>query len=479
MNSLKTRLLPLALAFSLAPLAGTVSSSDLPTIGDATSATVSIEEEHRLGQAWIRVLRAQTPQLNDPLVYSYVENLIYQLSTFSDLPDRRLTLTVLDNPTLNAFAVPGGIVGVHSGLFQYAQTEGQFASVLAHELSHLSQRHYASSVEQQRKSLPLQLATIFGGILLAAAGGGDGATAAIATGQAALQQQQLAFSRQNEREADNIGMEVMIQAGYDPLSMPNMFTQMQRASRFQGNRVPEFLLTHPVTESRIADSQGRAAQLPTGGKRDSLQYQIMRARIAVHQNTDVAQGYKVFKAELNRHPEALQHYAFALAAIRNNRFQEAQSSVDFLLNQNSETIVYKLLQAELWLADNAAEKAEKLLTQQLALYPDNHPITVTYIQSLRLQNKNQKAVEELKQHLRLYPNDTHLWYELAEAYGLVDNILGVHQARAQYFLLVGATRKAEEQIQIALRLPKITEREKLLLEQLLKETKQIRESLKF
>ncbi|MCW8885540.1 MAG: hypothetical protein OQK12_09845, partial [Motiliproteus sp.] len=126
-----------------------------------------------------------------------------------------------------------------------------------------------------------------------------------------------------------------------------------------------------------------------------------------------------------------------------------------------------------------AEKAEKLLTQQLALYPDNHPITVTYIQSLRLQNKNQKAVEELKQHLRLYPNDTHLWYELAEAYGLVDNILGVHQARAQYFLLVGATRKAEEQIQIALRLPKITEREKLLLEQLLKETKQIRESLKF
>lgn len=479
MNSLKTRLLPLALVFSLTPLAGTVSSSDLPTIGDATSATISIEEEHRLGQAWIRVLRAQTPQLNDPLVYSYVENLIYQLATFSNLPDRRLTLAVLDNPTLNAFAVPGGIVGVHSGLFQYAETEGQFASVLAHELSHLSQRHYASSVEQARKSLPLQLATIFGSILLAAAGGGDGATAAIATGQAALQQQQLAFSRQNEREADNIGMEVMIQAGYDPLSMPNMFTQMQQASRFQGNLIPEFLLTHPVTESRIADSQSRAAQLPAGGKRDSLQYQIMRARIAVHQNSDVAKGYKVFKAELNRHPEALQHYAFALAAIRNNQFQEAQTSVDFLLDLDPETIVYKLLQAELWLANEAADKAEKLLSQQLALYPDNHPLTVTYIQSLRLQDKNQQAVETLKHHLRLYPNDTHLWYELAEAYGLTDNILGVHQARVQYFLLIGATRKAEEHIRIALRLPKTTEREKLLLEQLLKETKQIRESLKF
>ncbi len=479
MTHIKTKLRSIAFVFCASLLSGSPSASELPLIGDATSGSISLEEEHRLGQAWIRVLRAQSPQLNDPLVYSYVENLIYRLSTYSNLPDRRLTLAILSNPTLNAFAVPGGIVGVHAGLFRYAQTEGQFASVLAHELSHLSQRHYASSVEQQKKSLPLQIATIFGSILLASAGGGDSATAAIVSGQAALQQQQLAFSRQNEREADNIGMEVLVNAGYNPLSMPDMFSEMQKAARFLGRRIPEFLLSHPVTESRIADSQSRAIQLPLGGVRDTLNYQLMRSRVAAKLSKDISTNYKLLKEQLSRNPASLQHYAFALAAINHDRFLEAQDSVNYLLEDGPNKLDYKLLQAELWLAQEQGEKAERYLGDLLELYPDNHPLTVFYIDSLRLQQKNQLAVERLKQHLRRYPNNTSLWYELAETYGLADDILGVHQARAQYFLLIGATRKAEQHVRLAMKLPKISDHDRVVLKQLLKETEAIRESLQF
>ncbi|MEH6628115.1 MAG: M48 family metalloprotease [Motiliproteus sp.] len=479
MTHIKTKIRSLAFIFCVSLISGSPSASELPVIGDASSGSISLEEEYRLGQAWVRVLRAQSPQLNDPLVYSYVENLIYRLSTYSNLPDRRLTLAILSNPTLNAFAVPGGIVGVHAGLFRYAKTEGQFASVLAHELSHLSQRHYASSVEQQKKSLPLQIATIFGSILLASAGGGDSATAAIVSGQAALQQQQLAFSRLHEREADNIGMEVLVNAGYNPLSMPDMFAEMQKAARFLGRRMPEFLLSHPVTESRIADSQSRAMQLPLEGRRDSLDYQLMRARVAAKLSKDTNTNYKLLKEQLVRNPEKPQHYAFALAAINHNRFLEAQDSVSYLREVAPDKLDYKLLQAELWLAQEQGEKAESYLSELLEIYPDNHPLSVFYIDSLRLQQKNQQAVERLKQHLRLYPNDTNLWYELAETYGLADNILGVHQARAQYFLLIGATRKAEEHLRLAMRLPHISDHDRIVLKEQLKETDNIRKSLEF
>ncbi|OMH38799.1 hypothetical protein BGP75_06175 [Motiliproteus sp. MSK22-1] len=454
-------------------------ASELPVIGDTTSSTITLEEEHKLGKAWARALRAQARQLNDPLVYSYIEDLIYQLASNSDLPDRRLTLIVLNNPTLNAFAVPGGIVGIHAGLFQYAQTEGQFASVLAHELSHLSQRHYATSLEQQRKSLPLQLATMLGGIILAANSDGDGAIAAIASGQAAFQQQRLAFSRQNEREADNLGMQVLMESGFNPITMPDMFMQMQKSFRFAGEQAPEFLLTHPVTESRIADSQGRAAQLPSTGKIDSLSYQLIRGRISTILSKDTHATYQYFTDLLKDNPGEPAHYAKAFAALNSEQPEAAQASIDWLLQKDSENLYYKILQSELWLAEGKPEKASAELRELLSLYPQNHPLTVLLIRSLRAQQKNNAAVEVLRKHLRSYPENTNLWYELAEANGLTDNILGVHQARAEYFLLIGATAKAESHLKLALKLPNISENDRVRLEQRLKETHEIKKSMEF
>ncbi len=476
---MKSKLLPIVAGLLIALSPASVPAAELPVIGDSSSSLISLDDEYRLGQAWVRVLRAQAPQLNDPFVYSYVEDLIFHLVANSNLQDTRLTLAVLKNDSLNAFAVPGGIIGVHAGLFRYAETESQFASVLAHEISHLSQRHYAASLEQQRQSLPMQVAAILGGILLAASTNGDGAVAAIASGQAALQDQRLAFSRQNEREADNLGMEVLVKSGFDPQAMPNMFAQMQKSARFVGDRPPEFLLTHPVTESRIADSLSRAAQLAAGGRSDSQDYQLIRARVNVALSSDPNGLYHQYRQALPAAPTQTQHYALALMAMASNHLEEAKNSVDWLLQQAPDKFFYQVLQAEWWLAADQPQRAQQQLSKQLQLYPDNHPLTVLLVRSLRKQELNQQAAELLKKHLRLYPDNSYLWYELAESYGLVNNILGVHRARAEYFLLIGATKKAEEHLKLALRVPGLNEQEQALIKARLEDTLKIRESMDF
>ncbi len=181
-------------------------ADDLPSLGDASSAIVSPQQEHQLGRAWLALLRSQVAQLNDPQLKDYVETSVYRLAETSQLNDRRLEFILINSPQLNAFAAPGGIVGVNGGLFLNAQTEGEYASVLAHELAHLSQRHFARGVEaQQRMQVPM-MAALLAGIVIAAAGAGDAGIAAIAGTQAAAIQEQRRFSRQNEQEADRIGI---------------------------------------------------------------------------------------------------------------------------------------------------------------------------------------------------------------------------------------------------------------------------------
>ncbi|MBO6227141.1 MAG: M48 family metalloprotease, partial [Shewanella sp.] len=195
-------------------------ADDLPSLGDSSSSIVSPEQEHQLGRAWLSILRGQVRQLEDPLLKDYVERSVYRLAETSQLNDRRLEFILLASPQLNAFAAPGGIIGINGGLFLHAQTEAEYASVLAHELAHLSQRHFARGLEaQKRMQIPL-MAAMLAGVIAAAAGGGDLGMAALASTQAAAIQEQRRFSRQNEQEADRVGLVNLSKAGFDPRAMP-------------------------------------------------------------------------------------------------------------------------------------------------------------------------------------------------------------------------------------------------------------------
>ncbi|MCY1402328.1 Beta-barrel assembly-enhancing protease [compost metagenome] len=446
MNLLRPTLLTLACF-----LASPVMADDLPSLGDSSSSIVSPEQEHQLGRAWLSLLRGQVPQLDDPQLKDYVESSVYRLAETSQLQDRRLEFVLLNSPQLNAFAAPGGIIGVNGGLFLYAPTEAEYASVLAHELAHLSQRHFARGVEaQQRMQVPV-MAAMLAGIVAAAAGAGDAGMAAIMSTQAAAIQEQRRFSRQNEQEADRIGLLNLEKAGYDPRAMPRMFERLMRQYRYDA-KPPEFLLTHPVTENRIADTRNRAEQLPPGGVENSLRYQLMRARVQLMFEETPGIAAKRFRAMLDEDPKLdAARYGLAIAQIKGGQLNQARDNLAPLLAKAPNEIVYNLGQVDLDITANRLAEAQQRVERLLSQYPSNYPLKQMRSDLLLKQNRPKEAEKVLDGLLKSRPNDPDVWYQVAEVRGLAGNTIGLHQARAEYFALVGEFDQAIEQLGFAKR----------------------------
>ncbi|MCY1283077.1 Beta-barrel assembly-enhancing protease [compost metagenome] len=446
MNLLRPTLLTLACF-----LASPVMADDLPSLGDSSSSIVSPEQEHQLGRAWLSLLRGQVPQLDDPQLKDYVESSVYRLAETSQLQDRRLEFVLLNSPQLNAFAAPGGIIGVNGGLFLYAPTEAEYASVLAHELAHLSQRHFARGVEaQQRMQVPV-MAAMLAGIVAAAAGAGDAGMAAIMGTQAAAIQEQRRFSRQNEQEADRIGLLNLEKAGYDPRAMPRMFERLMRQYRYDA-KPPEFLLTHPVTENRIADTRNRAEQLPPGGVENSLRYQLMRARVQLMFEETPGIAAKRFRAMLDEDPKLdAARYGLAIAQIKGGQLNQARDNLAPLLAKAPNEIVYNLGQVDLDITANRLAEAQQRVERLLSQYPSNYPLKQMRSDLLLKQNRPKEAEKVLDGLLKSRPNDPDVWYQVAEVRGLAGNTIGLHQARAEYFALVGEFDQAIEQLGFAKR----------------------------
>ena len=438
----------LTLACLLAPSSF---ASELPELGDASSSIVSPDQEFQLGRAWLNVLRGQVKSLSDPLLEDFIEASVYRLAETSQLQDRRLVFVLLDSPALNAFAAPGGVIGINAGLFLHAQTEAEYASVLAHELAHLSQRHFARGIEEQKRMQVPMMAAMLAGVVAAAAGAGDAGLAAIASSQAAAIQAQRSFSRQNEQEADRIGILNLQQAGYDPQSMPSMFERLMRQYRY--SRVPpEFLLTHPLSESRVADTRNRAAQLANGGNTDSLRYQLMRARVQLTYENSPGMAAKRFRALLDENPQNdAARYGLTLAQTNSGQLKEAAGTLQPLLAKAPNDVTYNLAQVELDIAGNQLNAADQRLQRLLGLYPGSYPARQLKSELLIKQGRPADAEKLLDALLKERPRDTELWRQQAEIRGLSGNIIGVHQARAEYFALTGDYKQALEQLDFARR----------------------------
>ena len=426
-------------------------ASDLPSLGDASSAIVSPQQEHQLGRAWLSLVRGQVSQLDDPQLKDFVETSVYRLSETSQLQDRRLEFVLLNSPQINAFAAPGGIVGVNGGLFLYAQTEAEYASVMAHELAHLSQRHFARGLEaQQRMQLPV-MAGLLAGIVAAAAGAGDLGIAAIASTQAAAMQEQRRFSRQNEQEADRIGLVNLEKAGFDPRAMPSMFERLMRQYRYD-RRPPEFLLTHPVSESRIADTRNRAEQYKAAGITDSVRYQLMRARVQLIYEETPGVAAKRFRNMLDENPQLeAARYGLAIAQIKSGQHKDARETLQPLLAGAPNDVSYNLAQVELDMAANRLGDAQSRITRLLSLYPSNYPVNQAHIDLLMKQSRTQEAERALDNLLKTRGKDPDIWYQVAEVRGLIGNTIGLHQARGEFFALVGDYNQALEQLDFAKR----------------------------
>lgn len=456
-------------------------SMALPALGDSSSGLFSSQQEHQLGRAWLKMFRSQVEVVNDPLLQNYVENLVYRLAAHSQLEDRRLEVVLVDNPTMNAFAVPGGIIGIHNGLFLYANTEGQLASVLGHELAHLSQRHFARSVEQQRRSAVPTMAGLLAAIVLAATTGGDAGMAAITATQAAALQNRLAYSRQHEQEADRIGMDTLVAAGYDPAAAPAMFDSMQAAYRYASSRPPEFLLTHPLTESRISDTRNRARQYPRRVYVDPMEYQLMRARVDVQLTGHSSQAIKRFRARLqgnNGQQHEADRYGLTLALIAAGQYEAAREQLTPLLQARPDVLAYILADVEIDRGLGQYDAAATTLTRALRVNPENHPLTMAYSEVLMQQGKAEQAQRLLSEHAQRRPEDPFIWYQLAEVRGLAGDIVGVHRARAEYFVLNGALTQAQRQLSYALPLVKNDDLTTLRIEERMRQIRDLATQMK-
>ncbi len=441
-------------ALTAAPVRA-VENLKLPNLGESSTSLFSSEYEHKLGRAWLRYFRSQVNTVDDPLLFAYLEDLIFRLVTHSELQDRRLELVVVNNRTINAFAVPGGVIGIHNGLLLHAQTEDELATVIAHEIAHLSQRHFSRRVEFQKNQQPLTLAAMLAGFVLMATAGGDAGMAALTAAQAAAQDQALRYSRSNEAEADRVAMQTIVEAGMDPHAASTMFERMLQASRYAtGSRVPEFLRTHPLSENRIADTRNRARQYPKKIRPTNLDYQLMRARVMNQLSDTPEEAVAAFRKQLEGSPRSTTaaRYGLVIALTDAGRPDEAALELDSLWAAEPDRLEYIIADARIEMARNNPHKAAEKLAARLRLSPGNHPLTITYAEALMQDQQSHVAEQVLAEQSKRKANDPYLWYLLAEVRGLAGNIQGLHEARAEYFILNGVLDEAEKQLRHALKL---------------------------
>jgi predicted Zn-dependent protease len=428
-------------------------SKNLPNLGDATSGIVSMEQEHEIGQNFLRSLRAHAATLDDPILQDYLEHLMYRLAANSQLQDKRLDVVLIKSPQINAFAAPGGIVGVNYGLFTYGETEHETSAILAHELAHLSQRHFARGLEAGKKSGVINLAGLLASVILMTTVGADVGLAALNTSQGLVQSQQLSHSRAREAEADRIGIDTLAEAEMDPRAMAYMFERLEKANRYSEDRIPEFLRSHPVTKSRVSDSYNQTRNFPKKTWPLSLDYQLMRVRVKVLTGNSPQDDVLRFKAGANSSDpvrRAANQYGLVLALTENSEIDEAIRYLRPLNEAYPDKIVFKIAEANIQAQARRFEQALTILEVALSLNPGNYPLAMSYAETLIKANRPAEAESVLLALTNDRKNDEQIWYLLAEAFGLANNIPGVHWARAEFFVLNGNFDQAIKQLGYAL-----------------------------
>ena len=427
----------------------------LPSLGDRISGTVSIEQEYAMGQQFLSNIRRGAPTISDPLLNAYLESVTYKLASRSQLQDHRLSFIIIDSEALNAFAAPGGIIGVNTGLFLNAQSEAEFASVMAHEIAHVSQRHFARGIDEAQAARIPGMAALLASVIIMATSDTSHGTAAVAAAQGRAIENQLRFSRSNETEADRVGQDVMFSAGFDPDGMSTLFERLLAINRF-GRQPPEFLLSHPLTESRVSGSRGRASRYPRQQYRANLEYQIVRARVVGHYATNkadlVLEYERLFDYSTSEFTRDTNRYALAIAYYENQQFAKASATLEPLLEKDPNRISYVVTLAEILTEQNEPGQAIEFLQHHLAINPGNNALTTAYVDALIEARSYNTASEIMEQHSLSRPNDLQLWFKLAETQGQAGNISQVHQARAEYFRLLRDYQRARQQLRSALKI---------------------------
>jgi predicted Zn-dependent protease len=432
----------------------------LPEMGTAAQATLSIEDEARIGRMVMRGLRDSGHVLEDPEANEYLQSLGLRLSSLAHDGNRDFNFFLVRDPTINAFALPGGYIGIHSGLLLTTNRESELAAVLAHEVSHVTQRHIARGLENSARVNMVSTAAMLAAVLLGTLTGmgSDATMGAIAATQGMAAQAQISFTRENEYEADRVGIGLLAAAGFDPGSMAGFFDTMGRRTQLAPDQVPELLRTHPVTSARIAEARGRAAAYPAVVPHDSLGYAITRERVRVL-TTPAGMDPREFYASVDvNSPDAgiAQVYGKALAQLVSNEAAEAIPTFMRLRDDHPEVLQFHTALGQAQLATGQTRAALNTLEQAHDLAPRNVPVTIRYAEALLQAGRPKRAHEVL---LDLFNNVTPSQEQIrltAMAANAAGDVADAYAYMAEYHIMGGDLPLAINQLELALSVPGLT-----------------------
>ena len=459
--------LPILLLGALLGAAPTVAQDargDLPDIGNPASTTISVADEYKIGRMILKGLRDAGEIVEDPEVNEYIQSVGSRIASFAHEGAQRFTFFVVKDTSINAFALPGGFIGINAGLLTATANESELAGVLAHEIAHVTQRHIARSVQNAGRSNMASAAAVLAAILLGATTGmpADALLGTITAAQSLAVQSQINFTRTNEAEADSVGMSFLASAGFDPYGMPSFFWTLHQRSGNAGAMIPELLRTHPVTTERIAETRSRAGQLPRPSVQDSTSYALVRERLRTQMlspDTNFRDYYAdAASADLPSSDE--RRYGRALALVTTGdkaALAEATGLLEDLAERHPDVTLYHTALGQAQLASGDVDGSLRTLEHALGLFPRNIPVTVRYAESLMHAGdaaRAHKVLLDLFNNVPPTPDQARYIALVASAAGDTGD---AYYYMSEYHVMGGELQMAIDQLRLALAVPGLNE----------------------
>ncbi|MGE0029983.1 MAG: M48 family metalloprotease [Steroidobacteraceae bacterium] len=450
-------LLSLLLACQGPVAAAQAPGSDLPDIGTPASTTLSLIDEYKIGLMIVRSLRDAGQIVEDPEVTEYLQSLGMRLSSNAHEGAHRFTFFAIKDAGINAFALPGGFIGVNAGLVTATRSEGELAGVLAHEIAHVTQRHIARSIQNAGRANLASAAAILAAVLIGATTGmpSDAVLGSVTAAQGLAAQSQINFTRTHESEADRVGIGILAAAGFDPVAMPEFFWTLQQRSGSAGRNIPELLRTHPVTTERIAETRDRANQLERPRTPDSTSYALVRERLNVDTMSPEASFRDLYPNARNADYPSTdgEQYGRAMALMRAGAPDEAIPLLQALLARRPDVTLYHTALGQAQLAAGLVEASRATLEHAMELFPRNVPVTMRYAETLMRDGDPKRAHVVLLDLFNNVPPSAEQARYTALAANAAGDVADAYYYMSEYHVISGDLMLAIGQLRLAQAVP--------------------------
>ena len=444
--------LSLLLCTTLATMSPAFGDS-LPDLGESARADLSPQLEKKIGESIMNDIRLHEPSyVDDPEINEYLNRLGSRLVAASTSPGADFHFFAIRDSQVNAFAMFGGFIGINTGTILTSQSESELAGVVGHEISHVTQSHLARQISAQKQQSVLGMIAM-AIALLAVRSNSQAAGGAIAGSEAAMIQSQLAFSRDFEREADRVGYDILERAGFDPRGMSEFFERLQRSSRVYENNAPVYMRSHPITVERISDMQNRQARAPYKQIRDSLDFQLVRAKLRAQLGSpkEAVSDFETLLRERKFASEAAVRYGLAYSLYRAKKYAQAEQELEMVRRQKSGSAMAESLAGELKASAGDLSAAATIFREALQRFPLSRALAYGYADTLFSLRSYDKLQAFLDEQLQSYTTDPKLYSLQAKTHAMQGRKLQQHRALAEMYILQGRLVQAIEQLQFAQR----------------------------